>query len=206
MAPPRLELAAELELVVVRLPVLVLRLLLELVVVARLPVLLDEDELVVLVRVLPERLTLLRTVVCCEGADDVVAVPRLPVLPVLVVLLLVLVVLLPVPEEGVLADVLVEGFLVALVPLVLLPLVVVVAVVVVLLPPVAELVELGVLADVLVEEFLTALLLFFELLVVVTLLASWISRMSRAFVTVLLLRTGVSALRTVKERSGYCLP
>lgn len=180
MAPPRLELAAELELVVVRLPVLVLRLLLELVVVARLPVLLDEDELVVLVRVLPERLTLLRTVVCCEGADDVVAVPRLPVL------LLVLVVVL--------------------LPLVLLPLVVVVAVVVVLLPPVAELVELGVLADVLVEEFLTALLLFFELLVVVTLLASWISRMSRAFVTVLLLRTGVSALRTVKERSGYCLP
>ena len=201
MAPPRLELAAELELVVVRLPVLVLRLLLELVVVARLPVLLDEDELVVLVRVLPERLTLLRTVVCCEGADDVVAVPRLPVL-----LLVLVVVLLPVPEEGVLADVLVEGFLVALLPLVLLPLVVVVAVVVVLLLPVAELVELGVLADVLVEEFLTALLLFFELLVVVTLLASWISRMSRAFVTVLLLRTGVSALRTVKERSGYCLP
>lgn len=201
MAPPRLELAAELELVVVRLPVLVLRLL-ELVVVARLPVLLDEDELVVLVRVLPERLTLLRTVVCCEGADDVVAVPRLPVL-----LLVLVVVLLPVPEEGVLADVLVEGFLVALVPLVLLPLVVVVAVVVVLLPPVlVAVVLLGVLADVLVEEFLTALLLFFELLVVVTLLASWISRMSRAFVTVLLLRTGVSALRTVKERSGYCLP
>ena len=202
MAPPRLELAAELELVVVRLPVLVLRLLLELVVVARLPVLLDEDELVVLVRVLPERLTLLRTVVCCEGADDVVAVPRLPVL-----LLVLVVVLLPVPEEGVLADVLVEGFLVALLPLVLLPLVVVVAVVVVLLPLVlVAVVLLGVLADVLVEEFLTALLLFFELLVVVTLLASWISRMSRAFVTVLLLRTGVSALRTVKERSGYCLP
>lgn len=192
MAPPRLELAAELE-------------------------------LVVFVRVLPERLTLLRTVVCCEGADDVVAVPRLPVLllELVVVLLPVLVFLLPVPEEGVLADVLVEGFLVALVlvPLVLLPLVVVAVVVVllpfvlvavvllgVLLPLVAEVEELGVLADVLVEEFLTALLLFFELLVVVTLLASWISRMSRAFVTVLLLRTGVSALRTVKERSGYCLP
>lgn len=187
MAPPRLELAAELE-------------------------------LVVFVRVLPERLTLLRTVVCCEGADDVVAVPRLPVLllELVVVLLPVLVFLLPVPEEGVLADVLVEGFLVALV---LLPLVVVAVVVVllpfvlvavvllgVLLPLVAEVEELGVLADVLVEEFLTALLLFFELLVVVTLLASWISRMSRAFVTVLLLRTGVSALRTVKERSGYCLP